>query len=144
MLEEGNLAIAFEAFSFSDTSLSSILDEWVKSEPDSYPAHLARAKYLLALGLQVRGSGNGNTLSEQQISEMRRLYSESVKEAVAAIKSNPKASVAYASIIEAAKGVSDYNTLESVYAASLKNVPLSLSTRVAVITALRPRWGGSL
>ena len=143
VLEEGNLAIAFEAFSFSDTSLSSIQDEWVKSEPDSYPAHLARAKYLLALGLQVRGSGNGNTLSEQQISEMRRLYSESVKEAVAAIKSNPKASVAYASIIEAAKGVSDYKTLESVYAASLKNVPLSLSTRVAVITALRPRWGGS-
>ena len=57
VLEEGNLAIAFDAFSFSDTSLSSILDEWVKSEPDSYPAHLARAKYLLALGLQVRRSG---------------------------------------------------------------------------------------
>jgi tetratricopeptide (TPR) repeat protein len=143
VLEEGNLSIAFDAFSFTDTSLSPILDEWVKSEPASYPAHLARAKYLLALGLQARGSGNGAELSAQQISEMRRLYSESVKEAVAAIQSNPKASIAYAAIIEAAKGVSDYKTLQGAYAASFKSVPLSLSTRVAVITALRPRWGGS-
>src|ERR1700741_3699689 len=38
VLEEGNLAIAFDAFSFTDAALSSTLDEWVKSESASYPA----------------------------------------------------------------------------------------------------------
>lgn len=143
VLEEGNLAIAFDAFAFTDASLSAILDQWVQSEPNSYPAHLARAKYQLALGWQLRETERGDKIPEQQLAEMKRLYRDSVSEAVAAIKLNPKSSIAYASIVEAAKGVSDYKTLDSVYAASLKNVPLSLSTRVAVITALRPRWGGS-
>jgi tetratricopeptide (TPR) repeat protein len=74
---------------------------------------------------------------------MKRLFVESANEAVAAIKLNPKASIAYAAIINAANGVSDSKTMESVYAAGIKNVPLSLSIRTTVMSALRPRWGGS-
>jgi tetratricopeptide (TPR) repeat protein len=143
VLEEGNLSIAFEAFSFTDTALGPLLEQWVKSEPDSYPAHLARAKYLLALGWQARGDHNADKTSEEQFSEMKKLFGESANEAVAAIKLNPKASIAYAAIIDAAKGVSDRKTMESVYAAGIKNVPLSLSIRASVMSALRPRWGGS-
>jgi tetratricopeptide (TPR) repeat protein len=142
-LEEGNLSIAFDAFGSTDSSLGPILDEWVKGEPASYPAHLARAKYLLALGWQARGSRDADKTSEQQLSEMQALFVESVKEAIAAIKLDPKASIAYALIIDAAKSVSDYKTMNDAYGASLKNVPLSLSTRVSTILALRPRWGGS-
>lgn len=142
-LEEGNLSIAFDAFSFTDPSLSAVLDEWVKNEPESYPAHLARAKYLLALGWQARGEANADKTSEQQFSEMKRFLIESVKDAVVAIKLNPKSSVAYAAIIDAGRGVSDYKTMNNAYAASLENVPLSLSTRVSVMSALRPRWGGT-
>src|SRR5579862_2067784 len=142
-LEEGNLALAFDAFSFTDTSLSSILNEWVKSEPDSYPARLAHAKYLLALGWQARGDQDSDKTSDRQFSEMKRLFGESANEAVAAIKLNPKASIAYAAIIEAAKGVSDRKTMDEVYAAGIRNVPLSLSIRTAVMSALKPRWGGS-
>jgi tetratricopeptide (TPR) repeat protein len=143
VLEEGNLSIAFEAFSFTDTALGPLLEQWVKSEPDSYPAHLARAKYLLALGWQARGDRNADKTSEEQFNEMKKLFGESANEAVAAIKLNPKASIAYAAIIDAAKGVSDRKTMESVYAAGIKNVPLSLSIRASVMSALRPRWGGS-
>jgi tetratricopeptide (TPR) repeat protein len=143
VLEEGNLSLAFDAFSFTDATLGPVLDEWVKSEPDSYPAHLARAKYLLALGWQARGAQNADKTSDEQFSEMKRLFVESANEAVAAIKLNPKASIAYAAIINAANGVSDSKTMESVYAAGIKNVPLSLSIRTTVMSALRPRWGGS-
>jgi tetratricopeptide (TPR) repeat protein len=143
VLEEGNLSIAFEAFSFTDPALSSPLDEWVKSDPNSYQAHLARAEYLIALGGQARGNRYANKTTEQQFSEMNRLFVEGVKETVAAIKLNPKASIAYSLIIQAAKAGSDGNTLERVYAAGLKNIPLSLSIRVSVINALEPRWGGS-
>jgi tetratricopeptide (TPR) repeat protein len=143
VLEEGNLSLAFDAFNFTDATLGPVLDEWVKSEPDSYPAHLARAKYLLALGWQARGAQNADKTSDEQFSEMKRLFVESANEAVAAIKLNPKASIAYAAIINAASGVSDSKTMESVYAAGVKNVPLSLSIRTTVMSALRPRWGGS-
>lgn len=74
---------------------------------------------------------------------MTPLLVEGAKDAIAAVKFNVQASIAYASIIEAARGVSDTNAMRSAYAASLKNVPLSLSTRVAVMNALEPRWGGS-
>lgn len=143
VLEEGNLSLAFDAFGFTDATLGPVLDEWVKSEPDSYPAHLARAKYLLALGWQARGAQNADKTSDEQFSEMKRLFVESANEAVAAIKLNSKASIAYAAIINAANGVSDSKTMESVYAAGIKNVPLSLSIRTTVMSALRPRWGGS-
>ncbi len=142
-LEEGDLSIAFDAFSFADPALSPILDEWVKNEPASYPAHLARAKHLLALGWQARGNRFADKTSEQQFREMGQLMGESVKEADTAINMNPKSSIGYGLIIDAAKSVSDYKTMERAYAASLKNVPLSLSTRVAFLAALRPRWGGS-
>jgi len=142
-LDEANLSLAFEAFTFTDPELSAPLDDWVKSEPNSYPAHLARAKYLIALGWRARGHKFTDKTSEQQFNEMTRLVGEGVKDAVAAIKLNPKSSIAYASIIEAARAASDHKTLQIAYSASLKNVPLSLSTRVSVIKALEPRWGGS-
>jgi tetratricopeptide (TPR) repeat protein len=143
VLEEGNLAIAFDTFSFTDPALTPILEEWVKNEPSSYPAHLARAEHLLALGWQARGDRFVDKTSEQQFSEMQNLFGESVKEAIAAIKLNPKSSIAYGLIIDAAKGAGSSDGMKRAYAAGIKNVPLSLSIRAYVMTALEPRWGGS-
>src|SRR6266404_4886401 len=106
VLEEGNLSLAFEAFTFTDPSLRSPLDDWVKSEPNSCAAHLARAKYLIALGWQARGSKFTDKTSDQQFNEMTTLLVDGAKEAIAAVKLNVQASIAYASIIEAARGVS--------------------------------------
>jgi tetratricopeptide (TPR) repeat protein len=143
VLAEDNLTLAFDAFKFTDPSLGPLFDEWVKAEPDSYPGHMARAKYLLEVGWQARGRRYADKTTDQQFNEMARIFGESVKDAVAAIKLNPKAAPAYAVIIQAARGVSDYKVLNSVYAASLKNAPLSLWTRVSVIITLEPKWGGS-
>jgi tetratricopeptide (TPR) repeat protein len=143
VLEELNLQIAFDAFSFTDPALRPLLDEWVKNEPNSYPAHLARAQHLLALGWQARGTRFVDKTPEQQLGEMKSLHEESVKEAVAAIKLNPKSSIAYGLIIDAAKGVGDGDTLNRAYTAGIKSVPLSLTLRVYVMDALEPRWGGS-
>jgi tetratricopeptide (TPR) repeat protein len=143
VLEELNLAIAFDSFSFTDPAISPLLDEWVKTEPNSYPAHLARAQQLNALGWQARGNRFTNKTSEQQFAEMKSLHDESVKEAAAAIKLNPKSSIAYGLIIDAAKGDGDGKELNEAYSAGIKNVPLSLSIRVYVMDALDPKWGGS-
>jgi tetratricopeptide (TPR) repeat protein len=143
VLEEGNLAIAFDTFGFTDPALTRILEEWVEKEPGSFPAHLARAEHLLALGWQARGDRFAEKTSEQQFNEMQNLLGESVKEAIAAIKLNPKSSIGYGLIIDAAKGVGSGDGLRRAYAAGIKNVPLSLSIRTYVMTALEPRWGGS-
>ena len=143
VLEEGNLAIAFDTFGFTDPALTPILEEWVKNEPSSYPAHLARAEHLLALGWQARGDRSTEKTSEQQFNEMQNLFGEGVKEAIAAIKLNPKSSIGYALIIDATKGAGSGDGLRRAYAVGIKNVPLSLSIRTYVMTALEPRWGGS-
>ena len=143
VLEEGNLVIAFDTFGFTDPALTPILEEWVKNEPSSYPAHLARAEHLLALGWQARGDRSTEKTSEQQFNEMQNLFGEGVKEAIAAIKLNPKSSIGYALIIDATKGAGSGDGLRRAYAVGIKNVPLSLSIRTYVMTALEPRWGGS-
>jgi tetratricopeptide (TPR) repeat protein len=143
VLEEGNLAIAFDAFGFTDPALTKILEEWVKNEPSSYPAHLARAQHLLAMGWQARGNRFADKTSEQQVNEMQTLLDESAKEAIAAIKLNPKSSIGYGLIIDAAKGVGSSDGLNWAYTAGIKNVPLSLSIRVYVMGAIEPRWGGT-
>lgn len=117
VLEEGNLAIAFDTFSSTDATFAPILEEWVQKEPTSYPAHLARAQHLLALGWQARGDRFANKTSEQQFSEMKSLLVEGAKEAIAAIKLNPKSSIAYGLIVDATKGLGDGDEMEKAYLA---------------------------
>ena len=137
------LAVAFEAFAFADPALGPILDDWVKSEPTSYPAHLARAKYRAELGWQARGSRYANETSEQQMNEMASRLSEAAAEAVAAIKLNPKSSIAYALLLDVAKAEGDDKSLDHVYSVGIASVPLSYLIRVSAMEALEPRWGGS-
>ena len=142
-LAEGNLANAFEAFSSLDPALGPLLDEWVAKDPNSYTAHTARAEYLVAAGYQARGNQYANETSEGQFAEMNALLAKAVKDAVAAIKLNPKSGFPYAVIIEASRGASEDVMREQAFAAGLKNVPLSMVIRVSEMRALQPRWGGS-
>ena len=143
VLQELNLAIAFDSFSFTDPALRPLLDEWVKSEPNSYPAHLARAQHLLALGWQARGQRFSDKTSDQQFAEMKSLHDGCVSDAVAAIKLNPKSSIAYGLIIDVGRGEGNSDEMNKAYVAGMRNVPLSLSIRLSVMDALEPRWGGS-
>jgi tetratricopeptide (TPR) repeat protein len=142
-LAEGNLAVAFEAFCSPDPALGPILDEWVAKAPNSYSAHLARAEYLVTAGYQARGDQSADETSAGQFAEMNLLLGKAAKDADVAIKLNPKSSLAYAAIIDAARGASDDDMREKVLATGLKNVPLSMAIRVSAIRALQPRWGGS-
>ena len=140
---EGNLAVAFETFCSPDPALGPLLDEWVSKAPNSYPAHLARAEYLVTAGYQARGDQSADETSAGQFAEMNALLGKAVKDAAVAIKLNPKSSLAYAATIDAARGSSDDDMREKALAAGLKNAPLSMALRVSEIRALQPRWGGS-
>lgn len=140
---EGNLAVAFEAFCSPDPALGPLLDEWVAKNPNSYPAHLARAEYLVTAAYQARGDQYADETSAGQFAEMNALLNKAVNDALAAIKLNAKSGVAYAAIIDAARGSSDDDMRERTLAAGLKNAPLSMAIWVSTIRALQPRWGGS-
>ena len=142
-LAEGNLANAFEAFSSLDPALGPNLDEWVAKDPNSYSAHIARAEYLVAAGYHARGDQYADQTPDSQFAEMNALLGKAVKDAVVAIKLNPKSSFGYSVIIDAARGASEDDMREQAFAAGLKNVPLSMVIRVSEIRALQPRWGGS-
>ena len=142
-LAESNSAVAYEAFFSPDPALGPLLDEWVSKDPNSCPAHSARAEYLVAAGYQARGDQSADETSAGQFAEMNALLAKAVEDATAAIKLNPNSSFGYASIIDAATGASDDDLREQTFAAGLKNIPLSMVIRVSEIRALQPRWGGS-
>jgi tetratricopeptide (TPR) repeat protein len=142
-LAESNSAVAYEAFFSPDPALGPLLDEWVAKNPNSYPAHLARAEYLVTAAYQARGDQYADETSASQFAEMNALLNKAVKDALAAINLNAKSGVAYAAIIDAARGNSDDDMRERTVAAGLKNAPLSMAIWVSAIRALQPRWGGS-
>jgi len=72
--------------------------------------------------------------SEEQFDEMKSCLGESAKEAVAADQVEPKASIAYAAIIDATKGVSESQDDGERVRRRHQDVPLSLSIRSILMT----------
>jgi tetratricopeptide (TPR) repeat protein len=142
-LAEPNVILAFDAFSCPDPSLGALLDEWVKLSPQSYAAQMARAKYLFEAGWRARGDGFVSGTTSQQLAKMGAYFNQGAPAAIAAIKLNPKLSIAYANLILAVRSGSDDKTEQTILLSGLKQVPDSFAIRAAHMDALLPRWGGS-
>lgn len=127
----------------SDPALGALLDEWVKVSPQSYAAQMARAKYLIEAGWRARGKGFVDSTTSHQLAKMGEYFSRGVPAAIAAIKLNPKLSIAYANLILAARTDRNENTERTILLSGLKQVPASFAIRDAHMDALLPRWGGS-
>ena len=61
---EAGFIFPVEAFAFADPALGPILDDWVKLEPTSYPAHQARAKYRDHVEAMLRLAGDHDAAHE--------------------------------------------------------------------------------
>lgn len=135
--------VAFAAFDTSKAIVGSRTSAWVKAEPDSYAAALARACYLVATARRWRGNGWASSVTPQQWKKVHLFFAQARSEAKRAISINPHLAAAYALLVEAARV--DGSEAEVVHAAenALKHVPQSFEVRKEIIVALMPRWGGS-
>ena len=144
VMQEANVALAFGAFASADPEVGKLVDEWAKASPNSFVAQYAHARWLFKAGWRARGTKVANETSDEQFRRMGELFKQAAQATAPAIKLNPKLTVAYAQLADAAKTADDKGALfRAVAGAGLRQVPESFAIRSTIMDALRPRWGGS-
>jgi tetratricopeptide (TPR) repeat protein len=143
MVQEANVALAFQAFQNNGSEIDSLLSQWVKQSPASYSAHLAWATYLFQQGWSARGNKWANETTQRQFAKMQDFFSRGVHEALAALNLNPKLSQAYALLLQSQRAAGGPGACLTTGAAALHRIPASFIMRVEVMKCLQPRWGGS-
>lgn len=141
--EAANAHMAYETFDDSDPRFGSALDQWVKSFPGSFSAHLARALFLIHRGRDARGNKWASETSNQQFALMKEYFRESSKEAQTALGLDPKLTDAYLVLIMNVETDGGPRACEDVAQLGLKQVPASFVIRTALMHCFEPRWGGS-
>ena len=143
--QESNAWLALEALRNDNPALDPRVAEWVRESPDSYSAHLVMAMRSFDRGWAERGGKWAADTSERQFEEMKKYFDQGVEEAQAALSVNPKLPMAYALLItnQKAGGGGEDGGCERVASEGLREVPASFEIRVALMSCLKPRWGGT-
>lgn len=116
VLYEFNTEVAFRSFAVPDESVRPLLEEWVKTSPGSYAAHLALGEYFKAHGFRARGYRSANETSEQQFAAMEADYKQAIPEVTAALKLDTKLMEGYCLLMKMAMAMamsdeSNYNRI---------------------------------
>lgn len=135
---------AYSSFRNSDPELQARLDNWVKSKPHSYAARMARANYLEHLGWMSRGTKLASETKDNQLQSMEAEFDRAIADLNAAIKLNPRLTVAYANIISLSKTVTSLEQRTVLLNKALEINPASYAVRDAYLLGLQPKWGGSI
>ena len=133
----------FAPFAACDANDAVLLEESVKSDPQSFAPHLARAVYLFHRGWAARGNQGGDETSDNQIESMEGYFRDGATEAMAALKIDQHLAVAYRLMILAERTSASLDAIGAVAQAGLKQTPASFAIREGFMLTLLPRWGGS-
>jgi Zn-dependent protease with chaperone function/tetratricopeptide (TPR) repeat protein len=131
---------AFERLAKSDEPA---ISEWVARMPRSYSARAARAEYLLWQGIKARGTDFAADTPEDSIDAMRAFLERSLADASASLPMTAKPYISRRVLLSLAQYTGRRDVAEENYREALKLAPHSVDTRLAYMTVLEPRWGGS-
>ena len=140
---EYRLFDAYAAFGVAVPSLEPPLTEWVKQRPTSAAARLARASFFKASGWNARGARLASETSGQQFARMGNFFRLSLTDLDAALRIDPKSIAAYRQLIELARAQGSIRMSRQFLDQGIKLQPNSFVLRMAHMTSLLPRWGGS-
>jgi tetratricopeptide (TPR) repeat protein len=143
LAREETVHLGFASFATADAQDGALLDEWIRRSPGSFAAHLALAYYLFHQGWITRGEGGGGSVSDASALRMTTFFDRGRGEVEAALRINPRLTVAYSLLIYAARTDADLDGIAAIAQRGIKEVPASFIVRVAYMQALLPRWGGS-
>lgn len=140
---EDNLLDAYVAFSVSDAYYEALLNEWVKSHPDSYQPYLARASYFYNLGWKSRGGKWANDTSDKQIEGMKSYFSKAKQDIEQVLKIKPDHIVPYYFLINIYKASGGDGEVKVIVKKALEKCPNSFRIRSTYLLSITPRWGGT-
>jgi len=119
-------------------------DEWVKASPKKAVPYLARANYLMELGLDARGTDYIRNTPKYKLAEMRRLFSLSLTDLNKVKAMNNKTAYPYAIELKLAMRQGTETLKKETYAQGVKRDPVLNWVRTAYFATLAPKWGGSI
>ncbi|RII25247.1 MAG: hypothetical protein CXR30_18875 [Geobacter sp.] len=136
---------ALKVFFRTDPALEPLFTEWVSQSSDTYPAYLARGVYYYARAAEARGTATATQTSDAQFSGMERFLELSRKDFDHALAIREDILMPYCYLLRMDRTLPDGEaqaklTIEKV----IRLFPYSLNARLAFLTTLMPRWGGSL
>lgn len=143
-LTENQMDVASRAFNRAGADLQPLLDAWIAEMPRSYAALLARGVFYSAVGWSKRGTCLAGETSCNQFAAMREYHAKASKDLDAALALNPRLMHALIYKMDIAMAAGDRAANQKLYGQALQLNPLSLTARFWRMTALLPRWGGSM
>ena len=128
----------------NDPVLLQGLNEWVRQEPRSPVAYLARAVYYDETAANLRGTDAASRIPI----EIYSLYEENEISAAAdmrtSISLNPRNPWSYYQLLHAVSGLGRYSEVEDAFQLGIKAYPGFYPLYTQRLFMLTPRWGGSL
>ncbi len=134
---------AFRAFRKLPPGAESALNEWVDKTPGSYPARLGRGIFYLWEGLEVRGARFAADTPKEDMAAMQALHAKARSDLEGSLGMAQKPYLSRLSLVTLARYGGGGATARAHYDEAAKLAPQSVELRLAYMTALEPRWGGS-
>jgi Zn-dependent protease with chaperone function/Tfp pilus assembly protein PilF len=143
-LGEDELEHAFRAFRRVGASAEQPLKAWGEKMPESYCARVALGIYYLWRGIEARGGGYASETPEAKMEAMQALLARARPELERSIALAPKPYLSHLSMVTLARYAGGERDLGlRHFQEGLRVAPQSVSLRLARMTTLEPRWGGS-
>jgi Zn-dependent protease with chaperone function/TPR repeat protein len=134
---------AYFAFDRVPRAAEAALDDWVKAQPESYAAVAGRGCFYYFQGLEARGTAFIAETPEENIRTMRFFFERSRADLQRSLALAPKPYVSRLTLMSMARTAGSRDDEREHYAQALKFAPQSVELRLAHMTSLEPRWGGS-
>jgi Zn-dependent protease with chaperone function/TPR repeat protein len=138
------LEIAFGSFGKVPRSGEPVLNEWVAKHPTSYSALVARATYYHAQGLDARGGRFMKDTPAENVETMRFYMEKARRDLGKSLKLTQKPYLSRTMLMVIARTSGSRRSVRPQYLEAVKLAPQSVELRLAYMTSLEPRWGGSL
>lgn len=132
----------YELVQMSGRDLS-LFKEWAEKSPNSFFANLAYGSYLTEEANTARGFESASRTSQRRLAAMRDIQQRATRHLDAARKIRPDSALPYASLIVMAATQDGSAGVQPLLQAANKLDSKNLSARVAAMSYLDPRWGGS-
>jgi len=135
---------AFGAFRKVPRSGESALNEWVGKYPASYAALVARGSYYHAQGLDARGTAFLKDTPDENVEAMRVYLSKARRDLERSLKLTQKPYLSRLLLMSLTRTAGSRRGAKAQYGEAVKLAPQSVELRLAYMSSLEPRWGGSL
>jgi len=138
------LELAYFAFDRVPRSAQGTLDEWVDQQPASYAALAARGCFFYFQGLSARGRQFIAETPEENVRTMGFFLDKSRADLERSLALTAKPYLSHLTMMSIARVSGSREHQRAHYEEALKLAPQSVELRLAHLTSLEPRWGGSL